>query len=88
VSDGATWTNKGGFQLTLVYSNPVYNTRAGDASGWVARGRNDTGQSREFTVQVLCGKKSVSRSPVAAHMATEPATFVCGVFVSVKRTTA
>jgi hypothetical protein len=58
VSGGATWTNKGDLQLTLVYSNPVYDPRAGDASGWVARGRNDTGQSREFTVQVLCGKKA------------------------------
>jgi hypothetical protein len=58
VSGGATWTDKGDLQLTLVYSNPVYDTRAGDASGWVARGRNETGKAREFTVQVLCGKKA------------------------------
>jgi hypothetical protein len=56
VSGGATWADKGDLALTLVYSNPVYDSAAGKATGWVARGRNSTGKSRQFTVQVLCGK--------------------------------
>ena len=55
VSGGATWSDKGDLALTLVYSNPVYNASAGRATGWVARGRNQTDKSREFIVQVLCG---------------------------------
>ena len=56
VSGGATWADKGDLNQTLVYSGPVYNASAGKATGWNARGRNQTGKSREFTVQVLCGK--------------------------------
>ena len=55
VSGGATWSDKGDLNLTLVYSNPVYNASAGRATGWVARGRNQTDKGREFIVQVLCG---------------------------------
>jgi hypothetical protein len=56
VSGGATWSDKGDLLLTLVSSHPVYDTRSGEASGWVARGRNQTAKHREFIVQVLCGK--------------------------------
>ena len=56
VSGGATWSDKGDLPLTLAYSNAVYDTKAGRATGWTARGRNQTSTSRTFIVQVLCGK--------------------------------
>ena len=56
VSGGATWSDKGDLNQTLVYSGPVYDANAGKATGWNARGRNQTGMSREFIVEVLCGK--------------------------------
>jgi hypothetical protein len=56
VSGGATWKNRGDLNETLVYSGPLYNSSAGKATGWVARGRNQTGGDQTFIVQVLCGK--------------------------------
>ena len=56
VSGGATWKTKGDLNETLVYSGPVFNSTAGMATGWVARGRNQTGSDQTFIVQVLCGK--------------------------------
>ncbi len=58
VSGGATWSDKGDFPLTLGYSNPVYDPKAAKATGWTARGRNQTTTNRTFIVQVLCGKAS------------------------------
>ncbi|HXY86470.1 MAG TPA: hypothetical protein VEH52_13405 [Gaiellaceae bacterium] len=55
VSGGATWSDKGDLLQTLVYSGPVYNTAAHMATGWSARGRNQTKTTRTFIVQVLCG---------------------------------
>jgi len=55
VSGGATWKNRGDLNVTLVYSGPVYNSSAGRATGWVARGRNQTNGDQTFIVQVLCG---------------------------------
>jgi hypothetical protein len=54
VSGGAIWADQGDFNLTLVYSAPVYS--GNKATGWTARGRNQTGKTRTFNVQVLCGK--------------------------------
>ena len=56
VSGGATWSDKGDLNLTLVYSNPIYDSAGAKATGWVARGRNQTSKGRQFIVQVLCGK--------------------------------
>jgi hypothetical protein len=53
VSGGATWSDQGDFNLTLVYSAPVYGSNK--ATGWTGRGRNSTGKSRTFIVEVLCG---------------------------------
>jgi hypothetical protein len=58
VSGGATWTDKGDLNLVLAYSAPVYSTNLGRATGWVARGRNNTTATRTFVVQALCGKAS------------------------------
>jgi len=55
ISGGATWKNKGDLNETLVYSGPVYDSSAGKATGWLARGRNQTGGDQTFIVQVLCG---------------------------------
>jgi hypothetical protein len=55
ISGGATWKSKGDFNETLVYSGPVYDSSAGKATGWLARGRNQTGGDQTFIVQVLCG---------------------------------
>ncbi len=57
VSGGATWENKGDLNETLVYSGPAYDSSKGIATGWVARGRNQTGGSQTFVVQVLCDKR-------------------------------
>lgn len=57
VSGGATWQNRGDFNQTLVYSAPIYDTSAGRATGWVARGRNQTTGDQTFIVQVLCGNR-------------------------------
>lgn len=54
VSGGAIWSDQGDLALLLVYSAPVYS--GSKATGWTARGRNSTGKSREFIVDVLCGK--------------------------------
>lgn len=54
VSGGAIWSDQGDLTLLLVYSAPVYS--GNKATGWTARGRNQTGKSREFNVEVLCGK--------------------------------
>ena len=54
VSGGAIWSDQGDLTLLLVYSAPVYS--GNKATGWTARGRNSTGKSREFNVDVLCGK--------------------------------
>ena len=56
ISGGATWKTKGDLNETLVYSGPVYDSSAGKATGWLARGRNQTGGDQTFVVQVLCGK--------------------------------
>jgi len=55
ISGGATWKSTGDFNETLVYSGPVYDSSAGKATGWLARGRNQTGGDQTFIVQVLCG---------------------------------
>lgn len=54
VSGGAIWSDQGDLTLLLVYSAPV--TSGSKATGWTARGRNSTGKSRTFIVDVLCGK--------------------------------
>ena len=53
VSGGAAWADQGDFALTLVSSAPVYG--GAKATGWTARGRNQTSKGREFSVLVLCG---------------------------------
>jgi hypothetical protein len=53
VSGGAIWSDQGDLSLLLVYSAPVYS--GNKATGWTARGRNSTGKSRTFNVEVLCG---------------------------------
>jgi hypothetical protein len=55
ISGGATWKSKGDLNETLVYSGPVYDSSAGKATGWLARGRNQTSSEQTFIVQVLCG---------------------------------
>ena len=55
VSGGATWSKTGDLNETLVYSGPIYNSSSGMATGWLARGRNQTGSSQTFVIQVLCG---------------------------------
>ena len=54
VSGGAIWADQGDLTLLLVYSGPVYASN--HSTGWTARGRNQTSKSRDFDVQVLCGK--------------------------------
>ena len=54
VSGGAIRADQGDLTLLLVYSAPVYASNK--ATGWTARGRNQTTKSREFNVEVLCGK--------------------------------
>ena len=54
-SGGATWNHKDA-NVALVLSGPVYNSSRGIATGWVARGKNNTNSGNDFDVVVLCGK--------------------------------